>query len=1195
MLPTVLAAVASLLAAPAAAEGPLPRCAPGWKVETIAVAPDILHPTVVAFAPDGRFFVAEDPMDISAPADATLGRVLCFHPDGRRTVFAEGLHAVFGMGWLEGKLYVLHNPKLTVFADGGAAAAGREDLISSTLPEPWALDWNDHVPANFRLAMDGFLYASVGDKGVYDCRGRDGKAVSLHGGGVLRLRPDATGLEVFATGTRNHLDVAITAEDEVFTYDNTDERDWWSRVAHMVDGGYYGYPWDHVPPRPHMLPAMADYGPGAATAALCYEEDALPEEHRGSLFLADFGRREVFRLRIERSGATFRVAAREDLLWDAPEDFRPVGLGLAPDGVSFVIADWRHSDVKAKVQAGRLLRLTYTGASRARALPPWYLSAALGRGCDASDEDLFSALRHPSRDLRLCAQRRIAERGPRVAPALEALLADASAPAPARWHALWALDAIDGGVSGRKAILAALGDGHASLRRQAARQLGTRRAAEAAGPLARLLGDGDASVRFHAAAALGRIGDPAYVPALLARLGDEDAFARFACFTALGRIGRARSEAWTAIARGLESADGRAREGALLALRDAYDERAAAALEAFAADASRPGDARAGALATLAGLHRKLPPWDGGWWAYHPVERPRPRKTVAWGGTEAVLRAVEARLADREPLVRRAAAEGLAEAGGDAAFDCLRARLAEERDLETRRVLLRAVSRGPAAPARDAVAGVIEGPFESEALLEEALAAAEWLGRDGRLAGAVARLLERPVPSEALAARAAAALARIGSEAEAPSVLRLLERPEAAVRKAAASALGELSRGAPWDAPVIQALLEASSRDDTRLEAARALARRPDPRALDAYLFGLALKSPALREPFRQALRAIAGESRPDLERRAAGGALGRDATIELRRLYSEPRAVRRWRVLGPLPHPSPDPFDPAAAGTASVAWRELEAAEDGKIAFPAASGAGASAHYALAEAPSSSVRSAELRLRADGAVALWLNGRLLFERRDGSWGGGERTVEAHLRKGSNHVLVRVADLAGGGAALRLQVPEPGAGPLFEGDLGELDPEAHAELALGTPGDAGRGGELFRDLEGAACAKCHAVAGEGGRVGPDLAGIAAQQDRKALLESVLYPSRRVRPEYQQVVVVTRSGEVLAGILRGETGEELTIVDAEGAARAVRKAEIERREPSELSLMPEGLSAGLTPEELADVIAYLESLKALQGR
>ena len=71
------------------------------------------------------------------------------------------------------------------------------------------------------------------------------------GGGVLRLKPDGSKLEVYSRGTRNHLDVALNSEDELFSYDNTDDGlGWWTRYTHMVDGGYYGYPWDYRPLNP---------------------------------------------------------------------------------------------------------------------------------------------------------------------------------------------------------------------------------------------------------------------------------------------------------------------------------------------------------------------------------------------------------------------------------------------------------------------------------------------------------------------------------------------------------------------------------------------------------------------------------------------------------------------------------------------------------------------------------------------------------------------------------------------------------------------------------------------------------------------------------------------------------------------------------------------------------------------------------
>ena len=230
------------------------------------------------------------------------------------------------MQYLDGKLFVLHNPKLTVFKDGGKSGTERDDLIAQTNPNPWALGWNDHVAANFRLGMDGYFYVAVGDKGIYGAVGRDGKRVDLHGGGILRLRPDGTGLEVHSTAVRNIMDVAMNSEDEFFTYDNTDEQQWMGRVTHMVDGGFYGYPYDFIPQRAYTLWMLADYGAGAATGTLCYNEDALPPEYRGNLFLSDFGKRQIMRVQVEREGGSYKAVSKQDLFPEPPADFGRWGL-----------------------------------------------------------------------------------------------------------------------------------------------------------------------------------------------------------------------------------------------------------------------------------------------------------------------------------------------------------------------------------------------------------------------------------------------------------------------------------------------------------------------------------------------------------------------------------------------------------------------------------------------------------------------------------------------------------------------------------------------------------------------------------------------------------------------------------------------------------------------------------------------------
>jgi predicted RNase H-like HicB family nuclease len=59
------------------------------------------------------------------------------------------------------------------------------------------------------MGIDGWIYIAVGDYGIVEAKGKDGAKVTLRGGGILRVRPDGTELEIFCTGIRNPFDIAI--------------------------------------------------------------------------------------------------------------------------------------------------------------------------------------------------------------------------------------------------------------------------------------------------------------------------------------------------------------------------------------------------------------------------------------------------------------------------------------------------------------------------------------------------------------------------------------------------------------------------------------------------------------------------------------------------------------------------------------------------------------------------------------------------------------------------------------------------------------------------------------------------------------------------------------------------------------------------------------------------------------------------
>ena len=102
-------------------------------------------------------------------------------------------------------------------------------------------------------------------------------------------------------------------------------------------------------------------------------------------------------------------------------------------------------------------------------------------------------------------------------------------------------------------------------------------------------------------------------------------------------------------------------------------------------------------------------------------------------------------------------------------------------------------------------------------------------------------------------------------------------------------------------------------------------------------------------------------------------------------------------------------------------------------------------------------------------------------------------------------------------------------------------------------------------------------------------------DRTLLIESVLEPSRQILDGYRLTAVATRAGQVFSGIVKQESDKEVTLVDAQGLRQVIRKSEIEQRTAGDTSLMPDGVTAGLSQNDVADLIAFLTILRsAAQG-
>ncbi|MCP4814252.1 MAG: L-sorbosone dehydrogenase, partial [Planctomycetaceae bacterium] len=93
-----------------------------------------------------------------------------------------------------------------------------------------------------------------------------------------------------------------------------------------------------------------------------------------------------------------------------------------------------------------------------------------------------------------------------------------------------------------------------------------------------------------------------------------------------------------------------------------------------------------------------------------------------------------------------------------------------------------------------------------------------------------------------------------------------------------------------------------------------------------------------------------------------------------------------------------------------------------------------------------------------------------------------------------------------------------------------------------------------------------------------------------LLESILKPSAKIAQGFDTYGFVTTDGKIVSGFVASESAEDIEVRLATGVPVVLVKTELEERVKQMKSMMPEGLVSNLTPAQLADLLAYLQSLK-----
>ncbi|MBX2926073.1 MAG: c-type cytochrome [Chitinophagaceae bacterium] len=403
--------------------------------------PDITpSPACIAATPTGEVYVGVDMMGSLGkhPGKGLIVKLTDCNNDGivdSHTEYArvDNPRGIISIG---DKLYVLHTTFKDTLAEGmdlvvfedkdhdGKADGGPQPLIEH-ISNPTYLKsrGTDHATNGIRLGIDGWIYIAVGDFGFHDATDRSGRKLTMLGGGIVRVRPDGTEMEVYSHGLRNIYDVAIDPYMNIFTRDNTNDGGGWNiRFSHQLQTGEYGYPLLFKHFTEEIIPALEDLGGGSGTGSLFMSEPGWPQQYNNVPMMADWGRSHLYIHRLTPDGASYKQQQEEFIKLPQITDLDVDGSGR------LYMAAWDGAGYTGDSSKGFIVR----------AVPQNWTYTAFPDVTKASLAQLRSLLQSNSAVARQAAQQELLTRNPKEAPALAwELASDVSQPADVRIAAMY--------------------------------------------------------------------------------------------------------------------------------------------------------------------------------------------------------------------------------------------------------------------------------------------------------------------------------------------------------------------------------------------------------------------------------------------------------------------------------------------------------------------------------------------------------------------------------------------------------------------------------------------------------------------------------------------------------------------------------------------------------------------------------------
>jgi putative membrane-bound dehydrogenase-like protein len=198
------------------------------------------------------------------------------------------------------------------------------------------------------------------------------------------------------------------------------------------------------------------------------------------------------------------------------------------------------------------------------------------------------------------------------------------------------------------------------------------------------------------------------------------------------------------------------------------------------------------------------------------------------------------------------------------------------------------------------------------------------------------------------------------------------------------------------------------------------------------------------------------------------------------------------------------------------------------------------------------------------------------------------RAGAAALLAGVAEGTVKPAELERDKQQQLLSFPQPAVRDQAKALLGGANSNrreivAQYQSALTLDADAARGHAVYKKI----CFQCHRAGTEGHAVGPDLASV-QNKSPDDLLIAILDPNREAQPIFTSYTAATLQGQVFTGIIAAETAASLTLRRAEAKEDTVQRDQLDELISNGVSLMPEGVEKDLSPQQLADVIAFIKA-------